>query len=609
MSGIAGMVNPFEDIMLKSVNICAMSDAIRSRGADGAGHFIAPHAALIRRIGCTIKTQRGTAITEISHEGKTYVLALDGVLYNEKDLLSELKTSGFKLSAPSCSEILIFSYIKWKEDFFNKLNGVFSFALLIVEDNTLILARDKIGAKPLYYALCEKTLIFASEIQGITCHPLFKTGITTEGLSELICLSPRHTPGNAIIKGIHQVRPGYYLNYSREGTNVVRYWKINRSVHEDDLPKTMEIVRELVIDSVKRQMQSDVPLCGFLSGGLYSSLITAIVADYPMLLKSNIYNTWSVDFEKNNRYVRHKTLSGDSDIPWVRWVCRRAGTRHHYIILSANDLIDSFLEASEARGIPGMPDYDSSLLLLCREIKKDFGIVLSGDCSDEIFGANIRASEHFASGKKRLPWASNLAEKISIFKTDLIEMIKPYEFIEKCYEEALSEYPKFVTDATRLKKENEAEWFSLYWNLPCLLERLDRMSMAFGLEARIPFCDTRLIEYFWNIPQEFKKLNNTERGLLREAMRGYLPSDILERKKNPYPRSQDPDYESKIKNMLIETALDPSSPVRYLLNLKTIESMTNQQQDISKHYNSRSQLYGWIIQLNYFMKANGFTSL
>jgi asparagine synthase (glutamine-hydrolysing) len=606
MSGIAGMVNPFEDILLKSVNICSMSDAIRTRGANGAGHFISPHAVLLRRVGSS--SFEGSSVTKITIEGKTYVLTLDVVIFNSKELATELDLFGFECSSASCPELIIYAYIKWKEDFLKRLNGIFAIALWIAEDEVLILARDQVGAKPLFYYSSGSTLLFSSDIRGITCNPLSNVTMDSEGLSELICLSPRHTPGCGIIKGIYEVRPGCWLHYSKSGLKNARYWRIKEQPHEDDLGKTLETVRELIIDSVKRQMQSDVPLSGLLSGGLYSSLITAIAAENSKLLHSSIYNTWSVDFEKNNRGLRQRTQNGDSDTPWVRWVCRRVGTRHHYIILSSSDLADSLLDASEARGIPGMPDYDNSIMLLFREIRKDFSIVLSGDCSDEVFGSNIKASEHFTSGKRRLPWASNLSEKISIFKNDIIELIKPYEFIEKCYEEALAEYLKFAANSRQLAKGNEAQWFSLYWNLPCLLERLDRMGMACGLDVRVPFCDVRLIEYFWNIPPELRQLNNMDRGLLREAMRGHLPSDILERKKYPYPRIMDPDYEMKIKNMLFEIIQDPGSPVKPLLNLKTLESMMKQQQDLSRSYTSRSGLYGWIIQLNHFMKLNGITS-
>lgn len=608
MAGIAGMVSPFEDILQKSVNICAMSDAIRARGSNGAGHFISPHAAFLRRVATVNPIHGSTFVSELVIEGKTYVIILDGTIYNQKELCGDINSSELCLCALSCSEVLIHAYIKWKEDFIKRLNGSFSFALWIQEDDVLILARDQHGSKPLYYTVADTTLIFSSDIKGITCQPFFETTLDVEGLSELICLSPRHTPGSGVLKGIHQVRPGHYIHFSREGLKSIRYWKVEKQGHEDDMVKTLETVRELVIDSVKRQMQSDVPLCGLLSGGLYSSLITAIVAEYPMLLNNNIYNTWSVDFEKSNLLARQRLHANESDIPWIRWVCRRAGTRQHYIVLSPTDLTDSLIEAAEARGFPGMPDYDTSLLLLFREIQKDFSIVLTGDCSDEVFGSSIRTNEYFASGRKRLPWTSNLAEKISIFKNDVIDTIKPYEFIEKCYEEALADYPKFAVNDNSLKKENEAQWFSLYWNLPCMLERLDRMSMACGLDIRIPFCDARLTEYFWNIPQDIKRFNNLDRGLLREAMRGYLPSDILERKKNPYPHCLDPEYETKIKNILSETVLDPCSPIKYLLNMKTLESMMKQHQDLSKKYTARSRLYGWLIQLNYFLSSNGITS-
>lgn len=606
MAGIAGMVSTDEEILRKSVNICAMSDAIRARGSTGAGYFFSSQAALLKRSGTTDHVRGTDLVSELVVEGKTYVLLLDGTIFNLKELGRDLCSEGQIAGTPGCSELLIHAYVKWKEDFIKRLNGSFAFALWIQDDDVLILARDHLGTKPLYYTLSGKMLIFASDIKGITCLPFFETSLDMEGLSEIICLSPRHTPGSGLLKGIRQVRPGHYIRYSREGLNIVRYWKIEKKDHEDDLYETLGNIRELVVDSVKRQIQSEVPLCGLLSGGLYSSLITAIAVDHPMLLKNKIYNTWSVDYEKSTIYSRHHT--GESDMPWIRWVCRRAGTRHHYILLSPSDLADSFIETTEAIGIPGMPDCDTSLLLLFREIQKDFGIVLSGDCSDEVFGTSIRSSEYITSGRKRLPWTSNLAEKISVFKNDVIETIKPFEFIEKCYEEALADYTGFTDIEKGLNKENEAQWFSLYWNLPCILERIDRISMACGLEVRLPFCDTRLTEYFWNIPLEMKRLKNTDRGLLREAMRGFLPSDILERKKNPYPQCQDPDYETRIRNMLTETVLDPCSPVRYLLNLKTLESMMKQRQEYNKRYTARSRLYGWIIQLDHFMRSNGITA-
>lgn len=601
MSGIAGIVSPAEDILQKSVNLCCMSEAIRTRGMTGAGCYISPNAAFLKRTGPFGPSCGGALVSEHLIEGKSYAITMDGTIYNTKELAADLEAAGIRCSSVNISELIIHSFVKWKESFFEKINGSFAFAIWNKEDKTLFLVRDHHGIKPLYYSLIGQTLIFASDIKAITRHPHFKRTIDKEGLSELICLSPRHTPGSGVIKGISQVRPGHFVRFSEEGAKHYRYWVLEDGIHEDDLIETLSTVRELVTDSIKRQMYSDVNLCGFLSGGLYSSLITATVSQNPMLLNNSIYNTWSVDFEKANGFVFSNGYRRDLDLPWIRWVSRKSNTRHHYIILSAEDMIGALFEAEEASGVPGVPDYDTSLLLLCREMKKDFDIALAGDCSDELFGSGYKLGEHFITTKKRLPWTSNLAEKISVFKNDVIDIIKPYEFIEKCYEEALADYTKFSKNGNSLNKEREAQWFSLYWNLPCYLERLDKMSMASGLEVRVPFCDFRLTEYFWKIPQELKRLNNMERGLLREAMRGFLPMDILERRKNPYPRFCDPEYEAQIKGMLHETVLDPGSPIRYLLNIKTLESMMKQPLDLSKKYTTRAHLYGWLIQLNNFL--------
>ena len=608
MSGIAGTVNPFEAISPQCVKIGIQSDSIRTRGPGGTGLFLSPHAALVHRGGNTYEPGNASKLTQLSIEGKSYVVTLNGYIYNYKELRSELEGMGACFEEGTCGELLLWGFNLWGEALFPKLNGMFAFALFIPDSKILYLVRDQLGAKPLYYAMSASSLLFSSTFQGITEHPQFRSSLGLEGMSELICLSPRYSPGSTPVKGIHQVRPGYFVRYGPEDMKAVRYWHIEEKEHGENLGQTLESVRNLVNDAARLRIQSGSPLCGLLSGGLYSSILTAIATQSANArLYPNLYNTWSVDFEKNSRYFHRQSPAGDTDTPWIRWMCRKAGTRHHYIILSPYDLAGALLETEEAWGFPGMPDQDCSLFLLCREIKKEFPIVLSGDCSDELFGGNVRGTEKFASGKKKLPWSVNIGEKISVFKNELIDAVKPYEFIEKCYEEALLEYPKFTS--SRLKKDMEAQWFSLYWNLPCTLDKLDRMSMAFGLEARAPFCDYRLIEYLWNVPQEMKRLNGVERGLLREAFRGLIPSDILERKKGPFPHNPDPDYEMYIRTLLTDILMDPASPINYLLNLKTLEAMLRQPPDLNKRYTSRSQLYGWLIQLNHFMEQNGFTAL
>ncbi|MDI9514929.1 MAG: asparagine synthase (glutamine-hydrolyzing) [Bacillota bacterium] len=607
MPGIAGIVNPLADISNQCSHICPVSDAVRTRGPVGTSLYISPHCIMACRIANESMPGESPCVTKIKQHDKEYIIVMDGTIYNYRELRSQLESYGCKFQGNSFSELVGYGYAIWNSACFMKLNGLFALAIWVVDDKKLVLARDHIGAKPLYYSFLRSTMVFASEIGGVTSHPLFKAEVGVEGLSELICLSPRNTPGNAVIKGIHELRPAHYLTFSPGGTVISRYWRIEEREHTDSAEETARQIRELITESISMQTTADYPVCGLLSGGLYSSLITAIICKNKHALFNHVYNTWSVEYEKSSK-LTSMSFQSDSDIPWIRWICRELGTRHHYILLSTEDLLEALFEASEARGSPGTGDYDSALMLLFREISKEFPTIISGDCSDELFGYGIRSADHSATGRRRFPWVSNLAERISVFSTEIVEWIKPYEYIDKCYEEALFEYPRFALNATGLKKDFEAQWFSLYWNLPCILGRLDRTSMSYNLQARVPLCDYRLIEYLWNVPIDMKRYNGVDRGILIKSVQDLLPREILERKKRAFPRPIDPLYGEKIRNALKESVYDTESALRYLLDIRTLESMMRQQ-DACKRQTSYQQLFIWLIQLNGFFKSHNIRVL
>lgn len=607
MPGIAGIVNPLADISNQYSHICPVSDAVRTRGPAGTSLYISAHAIMASRTGHDGIPNENRTFAKIKYHDKEYRIIMDGAIYNYHELRSQLESYGCRFEGNTFSELVGYGYAIWDLACFRKLNGLFALAIWIADEKKLVLARDHVGAKPLYYSFIGSTMVFASEIRGITSHPLFKPEIAVEGLAELICLSPRNTPGSTVIKGIHELRPAHCLTFGPEGMSVSRYWIIEEREHTDSADETARQIREIITDAIFMQAEPGCPVCGLLSGGLYSSLITAIICKNKKKLSNYVYNTWSVEYEKGSKLIP-TSFQSDPDIPWIRWICRELGTRHHYILLSTDDLLDALFEATEARGTPGTGDYDSALMLLFREIRKEFPVVISGDCSDELFGYGLRTYDHTSTGRRRFPWASNLAEKISVFNTEIVEWIKPYEFIEKCYEEALFEYPRFAMNATGLKKDYESEWFSLYWNLPFLLSRLDRTSMSYNLQARVPLCDYRLIEYLWNVPLEMKRYNGADRGLLRKSVEDLLPREILERKKRAFPRPTDPVYGEKIRNVLKEVIYDTESALRYLLDIKTLESMMRQQYQDKRH-TSYLQLFIWLIQLHDFFRSYNIRAL
>jgi asparagine synthase (glutamine-hydrolysing) len=607
MPGIAGIVNPTADITHQCSHICPVSDAVRERGPVGSSLYISSHSVMACRIASEYNAGKTPWVTKIKQHGKEYIIVMDGTIYNYSELRSQLESCGCIFRENSCSELVGYCYAIWNAPCFVRLNGLFALAIWVADEKKLVLARDHIGAKPLYYTLMGSTMVFASEIGGIISHPLFRAEISVEGLSELICLSPRNTPGSTVIKGIHELRPAHYLTFSPDGTVVKRYWVIEEREHTDSAEETASQIRELITESINMQVKADLPVCGLLSGGLYSSLITAIICKNRRSLFSHVYNTWSVEYEKGSK-LTSTSFQSDSDIPWIRWICRELGTRHHYILLSTEDLLDALFEASEAGDAPGAGDYYSALTLLFREIRKEFPIIISGDCSDELFGYGLKAPDHSSTGKRRFPWASNLAEKVSVFCTEIMELVKPFEYVDKCYEEALVEYPRFAINAAGLKKDYEPEWFSLYWNLPCILSRLDRASTLYNLQARVPLCDYRLIEYLWNVPNEMKRYDGMDRGILIKSAQDLLPREILERRKRAFPRPLDPVYGEKIRNALKESINDTGSPLRYLLDIRTLESMMRQQ-DASKRQTSYQQLFIWLIQLNGFLRSHNFRIL
>lgn len=606
MPGIAGIVNPMADISHQCSHICPVSDAIRARGPYGTGLYISPHSVMACRLS-EYKKGVSPQVTRISRYNREYVVVMDGTIYNYRELRSQLEASGCGFRENTFSELVGYGYAVWGNDCFMRFNGLFALAIWVSDERKLVLARDHIGAKPLYYSMLGSTMVFASEIGGITSHPLFRAEIDAEGLSELVCLSPLNTPGTTAIKGIRELRPAHYLTYTPEGTSISRYWRIEEREHTETPEKTAQKIIELITDSVLMQASDDFPVCGLLSGGLYSSIITAIICNNRHIIPGRVYNTWSVDYERSSR-LTPLSFRTETDMPWTRWVCRELGTRHHYIILSTEDLLESLYDVSEAAVMPGAGDYDSALMLLFREIRREFPVVISGDCPDQLFGCSIKSTGDASPDIKRIPWTFSVSEKISILSTEIVEWIKPREYINKCYEEALFEYPRFAVNAKSLKKDYEPEWFSLYWNLPSILNRLDRTGMSHSLQARVPLCDYRLIEYLWNVPNDMKCYNGMDRGILIKAAQDLLPREVLVRKKHPFPRPVDPVYMEKIKCMVKETVYDNESALRHLLNIKALESMMRRKDD-REHETSLHRLFIWLIQLNGFFRSYNIRAL
>lgn len=226
-----------------------------------------------------------------------------------------------------------------------------------------------------------------------------------------------------------------------------------------------------------------------------------------------------------------------------------------------------------ARDFPGMADVDSSFLLFCREIKKDITVVLSGECSDEIFAGYPWFFREDALNSNTFPWSIAIKERQELLNPEISSKVNLKEYIDCRYKQSLDKIEFLETDSPETREKRKITYLTQNWFMQTLLDRTDRMSMSNGLEVRVPFCDYRIVEYLWNIPWEMKALNGREKGLLRYVVKDLLPDEIINRKKSPYPKTHNPNYLQKVKQELTNIMNQKNAPIKTLLNEKYIKEI------------------------------------
>jgi asparagine synthase (glutamine-hydrolysing) len=302
-------------------------------------------------------------------------------------------------------------------------------------------------------------------------------------------------------------------------------------MHEKTPEETAREVRKLLLDAVIRQLTADVPVGTFLSGGLDSSIISAIAAK-EFEKKGERLHTFSVEYENNSDFYRKSDFMPDTDDVWAEKMAAHIKSLHTKVILDNTDLADALFDAVIANDMPGMADIDSSLLLFCREIKNTTTVALSGECADEIFGGYPWYVRPDLAYENTFPWSGAIKEREALLAPRVKHLGLP-DYVEQCYQKTVNAVPLSGNESTAAKKHKVMFYLNLKWFMQTLLTRKDRMSMFSALEVRVPFADHRLVEYAYNIPREMLFYGDREKGLLRTAMQDVLPEEILWRKKEP----------------------------------------------------------------------------
>ncbi|MGL5378598.1 asparagine synthase (glutamine-hydrolyzing), partial [Clostridium sp.] len=521
MCGIAGIVN-FKRDLLKEKNILEkMTDTLKDRGPNESGYYTCNNIMFGHRRLIVVDPEGGKQPMTKVVEGREYTVVYNGELYNTDDLRKELIENGYEFNSYSDTEVLLTSYISWGESCVEKFNGIFAFAIFDKKENKVILARDAMGVKPLFYTIKNGSFIFGSEIKTVLAHPEVDATVDAEGLTEIFALGPAVIPGSGVYKDIKEVKPAEYVVLTKDDIRFKDYWKLEAKDFNETEEEAVEHVRELLEDAIKRQLVGDVPLCTFLSGGLDSSAITAIAAkEYEK--KNKKLTTFSIDYEDNDKYFESSLYQPTSDQYWALEMSKFLGTDHRTVTLKHKELVEALEEAVKGRDLPGMADVDSSLYLFCKEVKKDFVIALSGECADELFGGYPWFTNDDLRYVDTFPWSRFIQDRKNILNPSL-KSLKIEEMADAQYRKYLSEVPHLDGESKLDYRMRELFYLNLRWFMLNLLNRKDRMSMANSLEVRVPFADYKIVEYAFNIPGNLKLLNGREKGLLRKSLEGTLP--------------------------------------------------------------------------------------
>lgn len=608
MCGIAGFYSSdckySNDKMFWENILDNMNRIQKHRGPDDEGTFLTDECgfAHVRLSIIDLKTGHQPMIRY--DESKTCAIVFNGEIYNMKELKSHLEYLGTKFETTSDTEVLLAGYMRYGLKFIDRLNGIFAFALWDSADKKMILVRDRLGVKPLFFYRKNKDVIFSSEIKGIFEYPGIDPEINKQSMQIVWGLGPAKPNGSGVFKNVYEVLPGHIMEFSKDTVKDIRYWKLGSVPHTDSENETIAKTAWLVEDAVKLQMLSDIPISTFLSGGVDSSLVTAICAKQ-LAKQGKVLNTFSFDFEGNHKYFKANDFQPSQDRPWVDKMVEYSHTNHRYLECNNDNLTEYLRKAVDARDLPCMADVESSMLYFCERVADYNKLALTGECADEIFGGYPWFHKENMLNANTFPWSIDLAPRMQWMKDEVRDELGLKEFVQKNYEETVSETPYLRGENGSEKRRREISYLNLKWFMMTLLDRMDRASSHCGIEARVPFADYRIVEYVWNVPWNIKYRNSVVKGLLRAAGENFLPNDVLYRKKSPYPKTYNPMYEKMLFERVMDITSDPSAKVNSIIDRKKIEQSCKDKSDYGKPWYGQlmagPQMLAYIIQFQYWL--------
>lgn len=612
MCGIAGFFDGAADLRTDKERfeqvLIQMRNRIRHRGPDAEGIYLGKCAGLAHTRLSIRDIKDGKQPMARWRGSHSYQIVYNGEIYNAGPLRKELEHKGWRFQTTSDTEVILLCFLEYGPEFVDRLEGIFAFAILDEKHETLYLYRDSFGIKPLFYTEQNGVVIFGSEPKAILAYPGVRPEIDRAGLGELLGMGPARIPGSGLYRGFREVKPGYYISINRFGLHSQQYWHLSSHPHEDDYDTTIRKTGEMIRDVIRRQMVSDVPICTFLSGGVDSSVVSAVCAE-ELRKRGERLTTYSFDFTGNQKYFKANDFQPSQDRPYVDQMVAFLDSVHHYLECDYQTQADLLYDSVDSHDMPCMADVDSSLVHFCRLVSQNHKVVLTGECADEVFGGYpwFHKEQFLSSGT--FPWTPDLAPRQTLLRKELLAEIRMEEFVQEIYDQSVREIAVLPGESDVEANRRRIGYLNIRYFMQTLLNRMDRTSMHSGLEARVPFADRELVDYIFNVPWEMKAKDGIVKNVLRQASRGLLPDEILFRRKSPYPKSYDPYYEQLLGKRLMQVLEDSNAPILQIVDKEKVQKFIDSVKDYGKPWYGQlmagPQMLAYLLQINYWLDKYG----
>lgn len=581
-----------------------MQHSLNHRGSAEDDIILHPHAGLAHvRQKALSPQQNQQPVSRKVAEHKNCTIVYNGTLYNPKELRQQLTASNLRWETDNDAELILNGYLTCGVAFFQQLNGTFAFAIYDEAADQLLLCRDHLGIKPLFYQQTEDEFFFGSEQKALFAGGI-KPQLNADSWHEVLGLGPARSPGHGVFINMKELLPGHYLLVKDRQIKQIAYWQLQAKPHTDSYEDTVQTVASLVQDSIQRQMKSELPICTFLSGGLDSSLVSALCARQ-LAEQGQQLHTYSFDFVDNNKNFQANSFQASLDRPYVDIMVNHIHSQHTYLECSNQIQADYLYKAVDARDLPCMADVESSLLYFCSQVAPHHPVALTGECADEIFGGYPWFHQPAALQRQHFPWSYQMDVRTALLRDDFLAELHLEEYAQAAYDKTIAATPRLDGESSLDTRRREIAYLNFVWFMATLVNRMDRTSMYSSLEARVPFADYRILEYVFNVPWEMKCRNGRTKSLLQDMGRTLLPREVLFRKKSPYPKTYDPAYENLLRNRLLDIMSYANSPVLNIIDPKKVRAFLDTPSDYGRPWFGQlmagPQMIAYLLQINYWM--------